>query len=256
MIRLEVQHYEYLSIGPVVTRFAIGDVDVFGEETVHGPFRIGKAHGADRSGRKKTDWAKINKQSKAKKAARKAKRDARRAKRMQRLEQSLDSDEKTMRRTLKRKQRVNRKLKQDLSLNHVDMPETGVADQRSTSSWRSQVMGAVMAMLVPSAHAAPIVEPVTDPGLIYLQTSETGIYRVTYEQLLDQGIDLGGVKHGRLSLTRDGEKVGVRSKGQDKVHGETMYFGPGGWIEFIADANRTLYTNKAVYALYNDSGSA
>ena len=257
---LEVQHYEYLSVGPVVTRFAIGDVDVFGKETIRGPFKLGKKHGVDRSGRTKTDWKKIREQNKMKKAARKAEREQRRAKRMKRLEQKLDSGERQMRRDLKRKQHLERTLNRNLSLNdaaNINKPNMHHAEQAaeiSNNQWQSRLIGAVMAFLVPSAHALDMVEPVADPGLIYLQTDESGIYRVTYEQLLEQGIDLTGIKHWRLALTHRGEKVGVRSKGQDHAdRTQRKYFGPGGWIEFIADGQETLYTKSSIYALYNDS---
>ena len=241
----QVQDYEYLSVGPVVTRFAIGDIDIYGKETIRGPFKLGKQHGSNRAGRTQTDWSTIRAQSAAKKAARKANREAKRAKRMKRMERKLDGQEKQMRRQLKRTQKAARRNSSAYN-----------EGQSKPNHWSSRLLGAVLLALVPSANAAELVNPVTSPGLIYLTTDEPGIYRVTYEQLLAQGIDLGGVKHGRLSLTHRGEKVAVRTKGQDhNQSSQRVFFGPGGWLEFIADedAAQTLYTKESVYALRNNA---
>ncbi len=244
---IEVQEYEYLSVGPVVTRFALGDVDMFGKETIRGPFKLGKRQGANRADRKKTNWAKIRQQSEAKKAKRKAKREAKRAKRIERrLERKLDRQERKMRKKLKRKQRL-----QDKALKSTSTSQS--LNESKPSDWTSRLIGAMLLTLVPSAQASEVTEPVTDPGLIYFKTSEAGIYRVTYEQLLAQGIDLTGVKHWRLALMHRGERVAVRSKGQTHPEREQRwYFGPGGWIEFVAEESTSLYTDQSVYALYED----
>ncbi len=242
---VELQKYEYVSVGPVVSLFAIGDVDIFGQETIRGPFKLGQQHGVDRTDRNPIDWSTIHQQSNAKKAVRKAKREARRAQRMKQMEQRLDQGEQQMRRTLKRKQRLEQKA---LKRNGTSQSSN---QSPPASSWHSRLIGAMLLALVPSAQAS--VEPVTDPGLIYFKTSEPGIYRVTYEQLLAQGIDLTGVKHWRLALMHNGESVDVRSKGQTStIREQRWYFGPGGWIEFVADEADTLYSQDSIYVLYED----
>ena len=51
--------------------------------------------------------------------------------------------------------------------------------------------------------------------VVDLLTSESGMHRITHEQLLAQGIDLSGIRHSRLGLTLNDEPVAIFSKGQD-----------------------------------------
>ena len=66
--------------------------------------------------------------------------------------------------------------------------------------------------------------------------AETGIYRVNYADLLVAGVDLAGVPVTELALTNRGKKVPIR------VIPESGSFGPGGYVEFIGEGLRTLYT--------------
>jgi len=94
------------------------------------------------------------------------------------------------------------------------------------------------------AHATAVVN---------LVTTEAGMHRISYQQLKDQGADLQGVRHSRLSLTLAGEPVAVRSKGQDEAAGSKRFFGSGGYIEFYAEPASgpdTLYSEQQVYTLH------
>ena len=85
--------------------------------------------------------------------------------------------------------------------------------------------------------------------LVNLMTSEAGMHRITYQELASQGVDLANVKHRRLSLSSNGQSVPVRSKGQDKSFGRPNRFGPGGYIEFYAEASNSLYSDQRAYTL-------
>ncbi|NIX14399.1 MAG: hypothetical protein GWN11_00565 [Candidatus Dadabacteria bacterium] len=81
-----------------------------------------------------------------------------------------------------------------------------------------------------------------------LKVSETGIYRVTYEQLAAEGIDLNGIKSQDIALTNKGMPVPVY------IHSQPAdTFGPDGYIEFYGQALDTLYTNTNGYILQIDS---
>ena len=83
-----------------------------------------------------------------------------------------------------------------------------------------------------------------------LLVSDDGLHRVTYEQLLAEGLDLVGAPVEDLALTRRGEPVKIR------VHGPGATFGAGGFIDFLAEASETLYTDTEVYRLEVDSTKA
>ena len=60
------------------------------------------------------------------------------------------------------------------------------------------------------------------------KVSKTGIYRVTYENLLAAGYNLAGVPMASMGLTSQGRAVPIT------VFGTT--FGPGSYIEFLGEA--------------------
>ncbi|MCB1608854.1 MAG: hypothetical protein KDI71_17960 [Xanthomonadales bacterium] len=76
-----------------------------------------------------------------------------------------------------------------------------------------------------------------------LRLSESGWHTVTFEQLLESGIDFGGQQTRHLRLTRDGADVPLSWSG-DGV------FGPGMSFSFLGKAvENSLYTKTAVYQL-------
>ena len=87
-------------------------------------------------------------------------------------------------------------------------------------------------------------------GMINLLTEESGMHRISYEELRDGGADLAGLKHGRFSLRSGSLSVPILTKGQDKKSGSKRYFGEGGYIQFYADAVDSLYSTKRAYTLH------
>jgi hypothetical protein len=82
-----------------------------------------------------------------------------------------------------------------------------------------------------------------------LEVNQTGIYRVTYEDLLAAGLDLNGVPARDIALVSQGQSVPVHVS-------QNGNFGPGGYIEFYGEALDTLYTDTNIYQLTVDSALA
>ena len=80
----DTREYTFTAYGVNGKRFALGDVDVTGKETIHGPFKLDRKAGADRAARSVTDWDAIQAKRAGKKAAREARRKAKAQKRLQR----------------------------------------------------------------------------------------------------------------------------------------------------------------------------
>ena len=106
------------------------------------------------------------------------------------------------------------------------------------------VIGALSAVSVPTVVSA--VE------LVSLVTDKAGMYRISYSELAAAGVDLQGVKHRKLALTRGGQPIGIRTRGQ--MQGKKAFFGAGGYIEFYAPAADSLYTDEVVVTLHLDRG--
>ena len=79
----DTREYSFTAYAVDGKRFALGDVDVTGNETIHGPFKLDRKAGADRAARAATDWDAIQTKRQAGKQARQAKRKARAEKRLQ-----------------------------------------------------------------------------------------------------------------------------------------------------------------------------
>lgn len=104
----------------------------------------------------------------------------------------------------------------------------------------------VLSALAVSANAKAV-------EVVNLLTTESGMQRISYEQLLAQGVDLSGIRHSRLGLTLNDQPVAIFSKGQDD-RALQSFFGPGGFIEFYADLADDLYTAKQAFTLHVLSG--
>jgi len=87
--------------------------------------------------------------------------------------------------------------------------------------------------------------------LLNLETEKQGMHRVTYEQLLEQGADLKGIRTRRIGLSVDGEPVAVLANGQDRSFGSRSRFGPGGYIEFYAEGSDSQYTDLQTFTLHS-----
>lgn len=86
-----------------------------------------------------------------------------------------------------------------------------------------------------------------------LLVRESGIHRVTFEQLSAAGFDFSGVQASQLAVTHRGEAVPVRVEAGE---GKGKRFGPGGFVELYAEALDTLYTDTNVYQLTADPSAA
>ena len=78
-----------------------------------------------------------------------------------------------------------------------------------------------------------------------LEVDETGIYRVTYEDLLDAGLDLLNVKASDIAMTNQGRAIPIY------VHSNRK-FGPGSYIEFYGQAVDSIYTHTNIYTIFAD----
>ncbi len=102
---------------------------------------------------------------------------------------------------------------------------------------------------VRSARGGRTTSVVSASTAANLTVNEDGLYRVTYEQLRDSGLDLKGVPNIEIALTNHGESVPVY------VSGRTP-FGRGDYIEFYGQGLNTLYTADNVYTVQANAGLA
>jgi len=77
-----------------------------------------------------------------------------------------------------------------------------------------------------------------------IDITQTGLYRITYEQLAAVGLQPQFVKPERLHLTHQGEEVALKVVAVDQ---ETLQ--PGDFIEFYAQGIDNVFTNTNVYWL-------
>jgi len=77
---------------------------------------------------------------------------------------------------------------------------------------------------------------------VSLMVNETGIHRVSYEQLQAAGIDWLGVGTDGIALSSRGKPVPIHIEGGKR-------FGPGSFIEFYGEGIESLYTHTNRYAL-------
>ena len=82
-----------------------------------------------------------------------------------------------------------------------------------------------------------------------LLVDQTGIYHVSYEDLLDAGLDLYNVKASDLAITNQGQAIPIY------VH-SNLAFGPGAYIEFYGEAIDSIYTHTNIYTLFANANYA
>lgn len=88
--------------------------------------------------------------------------------------------------------------------------------------------------------------------LLNFNVNEAGVYQVTFEQLLDAGLDIEGEPISNLAVTNRGMGISIQIKGSE---GNPQLFGAGGFIRFIGEELETLYTGTNVYTLSLDASS-
>ena len=112
---------------------------------------------------------------------------------------------------------------------------------------KSEVMKPLITLSV-IATAVISANAYAQTGILNLVTTESGLYRVTHEQLVAQGVDLEGVAVDQLSLSHNGEAV------QRYVHDEGAdNFGAGDYIDFVAEEVYNRYIDEAIYTLHIDA---
>jgi hypothetical protein len=241
------QTYSYTALGVAGTEFMIADVDMRGRERRHGPFQLGEDSGARFLGGPEIDWDGIRAEHEAKKQLR----------------------EKGQKRELKEKVK---KLKQEkLKRENEAKPQKGHGFR---SGWlgraTDRVVAGLLAAVSGTAHAAE--PPMTDLGLMQLHVEEAGVQRITYEQLLEEGLDLAGLDPAAISLTNRGDPVPIfvgapesattdasslprgkpkkdSSTAQVDLQSAASELGPGSYVEFIGEGIDSLYTRANVYVL-------
>lgn len=108
-----------------------------------------------------------------------------------------------------------------------------------------RVFTAGLAGLAASLMVAPSANAVE---LLNLMVSESGMQRVTYQELLDSGANLRGLRTRKMNITVDGDSVPMRIVGQQS--GSQRFFGPGAYIEFYAESADSLYSEEKAYTLH------
>jgi len=210
---VSLQNYEFLYLfsgDPSALVFSLGDIDVQGDETLHGPFRMGEAQGVI-GGRRDIDW-------RAERSERETKAANRKARRANNLRQRLQNNKK------ERRERRARNRSEDTSMLDI-----------FTQSMSSLVASALVA-IIPSAHAQQ------GTAWVNLATTEAGVHEISYAELTAFGADLEGFTARNMSLTNQGQTIPVQ------VLGGTA-FGPGSSIRFIAESIDTIYTDRNIYTL-------
>jgi len=217
-----VQEYEYQAATDA-RLFALSDIDLNGDETLHGPFSVDAPVGVI-GDRQSIDWQAERAEREAKAADRQARKAAEQRERTKRLMQEM------------KQRQQEAQQDQETSMNSQD------------ASWLSRGLSkAVMAglsLMVSSAQAQ--TESVIE--WTNLATTKAGVHEVSYQALVDSGVDLAGLEAGSLRLTNQGEVVPIQVLGGDTIGADTR-------IRFIAKAIDTLYTNENIYTLSSGESS-
>lgn len=104
----------------------------------------------------------------------------------------------------------------------------------------------------------PTVEPTATPTelppaealrVAELLVSQSGLYRISYEDLLASGIELYGQPAADIAVTFKGVPLAI------SVFSAEL-FGPGSYLEFYGQAAESLYTDTNVYTLWVDRAAA
>lgn len=231
----ELREYSYEATGLAGDTFFLTDIGALGGERKNGPFKLGQSYGIESEPAPATAWRAIGEEHRVKKAKR-AKRDKLKFKS-----------------NLKRhKEKTGKKRSDDLSMQ----------EQPGRESIWQRVAEVLTSLLMNSAHAADVQAPIENPGALFLDVTAEGVHRVTYEDLAAEGFDaIAGVDPSTIGLANNGVTVPmhVHTEGEGtvvKVKGRQVVipatFGPGSYLEFIAEKINSRYTDDNTYALYMD----
>ncbi|MCX8042515.1 MAG: C25 family cysteine peptidase [Desulfobacterota bacterium] len=85
------------------------------------------------------------------------------------------------------------------------------------------------------------------PFAVKLMIDESGIYKITYEDLLALGIDLSGTTNENLAMENQGQEIALYCSGSGRLQ-------VGDYILFYGQAYKSLYSKTNVYWLYQKNG--
>jgi uncharacterized repeat protein (TIGR01451 family) len=321
---IQTQHYSYQADELDSGIFGIEDIDLYGTAVMHGTFQLNQSVGisnqqflkkrrsenlrsspqstkllksVNQQTPKSIDWEAIGLEHRNNKQERK----------FYQQEQMIE----------KMNQLNDEAAEEDLSVWTDDLQtpkQQHIKVAYQQSGWVEKVASVLAAFLISPAQAAPelittsesrqiipsaltqTVSALTVPKqqlpknvteLMNLSVQTTGIYRVTYEQLLAEGLDLSRIKANWITLRNQGQQVPitVHLPGTEEEDGEkhdawhsnwdgnkqgkryrrkhqqfhntlrSKKFGEGSYIEFYGEAINSLYTDRNIYTLsLNKSG--
>ncbi|MEE9448055.1 MAG: C25 family cysteine peptidase, partial [Arenicellales bacterium] len=228
----KLQSYQYDAQNlSAAQAFILIDVDLLGNQVLHGPFTLGQVHGTVEIAEKLASAISFNENGQLEVEQNKARSDVdhdARAKRKQREEDEF-------------KRRLEQLMK-PLSFNenaptkHVS--RTAMFSTLNLAAW-------LMNALVPSAHAA------TEFNIADFGVDKTGVYEVSANQLAASGVNIQGVASDNLQLRLKGEAVAL-----DILDGGDGTFDSGDTMRFIGQGIETLYTHTNLYKLSLNQGGA
>jgi hypothetical protein len=159
---------------------------------------------------------------------------------------------------------INRKVIVEILYNSpVPNLKPGISDQFTFDYLNSTVLNYQVAQnwLKSKDNSVAMVEqswynPAKDYFKIYLK--DKGVYRLTYESLVNSGVPLGGgVASEKLEIFNNGISIPI-----DVIDGGDLVFGPGDYLQFIGGAaiptpytSINIYNNSNVYWLSYQSDS-
>lgn len=201
------QDYTFTAAGVGGDLFYIEDVDIFTMPSLHGPYRLGEAYG-ERGVVDPINWDAITAEHNLKVQERRG------------VEAGA----------------VNAELAALPKL-----PDGTLLDQNLFLPLTSA------AAADPEAHAAALSPRGTGVQVTNLLVAQTGVYRITFEQLAATYPALAGTPTSGLALINNNEAVAIKVNSADSV------FNAGDSIDFLGEAKDTLYTNQNVYTLRVDN---
>ncbi len=211
---LGAQSYEYRATGILGNQFRMTDVGVTGKQVHHGPFELGETFGV-LSERKDTDWDTINR------------------------ERERNHEERQRRRGEELKQRLQQfQNGQELGMKQKElMGPSGVGAYESSPSrsWWGGMLTALAGVLISPADALEVAN---------FSIPDTGIYRVTHEQLLGSNVDLDGQSVSLIGLKERGNQISLKISPEGSAT-----FGPGSAVEFAAEGLDTIYSGSNTVTL-------
>ncbi len=83
-----------------------------------------------------------------------------------------------------------------------------------------------------------------EQSILNMKVKESGIYRVSYTDMMNLGIDLQGVSVDGIAVTKNGNKIAAKI-----VSDESTTFGVNSFIEFVGEPEDNLYQDGIVYSV-------